>query len=102
MILYPERAGEFVFTANSAKGHLMNAKENRETLSKFGGDLRQPWVDTAKSIELDGFIARRLLDHVNGDSHDGYARSNIAQPYLFDAQEKMTARLLEGLNALSE
>ena len=39
--MYPSQAAEWIFAADSASGHLVEQKEDRATLSKWGNDLRQ-------------------------------------------------------------
>jgi hypothetical protein len=55
-ILHREQAQRFIFPALSNEGHLVDWREHREVLSKFGTDLRQ---------SLDPVSYCPLVDEVN-------------------------------------
>jgi hypothetical protein len=42
-ILYPEHAKHWLFPADSETGHLVEHKEERDVVSKWGNDLRQSY-----------------------------------------------------------
>ena len=97
--VYPENCARFIFPALSRTGHLSRAKEKRSKLSHWNGDLRQSWVNIAKEIGLDGHAARLLLNHSVGSVHDGYGSSSTTSPLCREAQDRMSARIMEGLNS---
>ena len=42
-MLYPNQADDWIFPADSESGHLVEHKENRKILAKWGNDLRQTY-----------------------------------------------------------
>jgi hypothetical protein len=51
-ILYPSQARDWVFPADSASGHVAEIKEDRDTLSKWGNDLRQTFRNIAATAHV--------------------------------------------------
>ena len=93
--MHPRQCGTFIFP--STVGCMEHCKERRHKLSHWCGDLRQTWVNASKEVGLDGYRARRLLDHSAGDAHDGYATEGKPGAHLFEAQEKVSQYLVAGL-----
>ena len=53
--MYPSQAAERIFPADSASGHLVEQKEHRSTLSKWGNDLRQSFRTIATAAGVSEF-----------------------------------------------
>jgi hypothetical protein len=51
-VLYPAQAKEWLFPADSDSGNLVEHKEDRAKLAKWGNDLRQTYRTVAKSLAL--------------------------------------------------
>ena len=89
-------AQPFIFPAHSASGHLSRAKERN--LSHVAGQLRQCWATVAKGV-MGGYEARLLLNHSAKDQHAGYEDTDTTQAPVREAQEKMSAILVEALQS---
>jgi hypothetical protein len=61
--MYPSQAAEWIFPADSETGHLVEQKEDRATLSKWGNDLRQSFRTIAAAAGVSEFDARLLMNH---------------------------------------
>jgi integrase len=48
-IIYPEQGKSWLFPADSESGHLVEHKEERNVLSKWGNDLRQSYRTLAQA-----------------------------------------------------
>jgi hypothetical protein len=60
-VLYPTQAQEWLFPADSDSGHLVEHKENRATLSKWGNDLRQTYRERPQ-----GFHVLQAIERLQG------------------------------------
>jgi hypothetical protein len=48
-IMYPKQGNSWLFPADSESGHLVEHKEERNALSKWGNDLRQSYRTIAQA-----------------------------------------------------
>ena len=71
-VIYPAESATWVFPANSALGHLVEQKEGREVLSKWGNDLRQSYRTLATMAGVSEFDARLLMNHAIPGVNAGY------------------------------
>jgi hypothetical protein len=61
-MFFPEQAEFWLFPADSASGHLVEHKEERSVLSKWGNDLRQSYRTLAQAAGVNaGYITRDKL-----------------------------------------
>jgi integrase len=73
IIMHPRQAATWIFPADSATGHIVEHKEDRSKLSKWGGDLRQSFRNMCALAGIDPLSSRLLMNHVvDRDVHDGY------------------------------
>ena len=70
--LYPLQGLEWVFPADSKSGHLSETKEDRETLSKWGNDLRQTFRTIATAAGVSEIDAKLLMNHAIPGVNAGY------------------------------
>ena len=70
--MYPSQAREWVFPADSASGHLAEAKEDRAKLSKWGNDLRQTFRTVAEATRVSEICAKLLMNHAVPGVNAGY------------------------------
>jgi hypothetical protein len=61
--VYPTLAQDWAFPADSESGHVSEAKEDRDTLSKWGNDLRQTFRTIATGAGVSEFDAELLMNH---------------------------------------
>jgi hypothetical protein len=70
--IYPLQAAEWIFPADSASGHLVEQKEDRAMLSKWGNDLRQSFRTIATAAGVSEFDAKLLMNHAIPGVNAGY------------------------------
>lgn len=93
-LMHPEHASTWVFTADSDTGHLVEQKEDRNVLSKWGNDLRQSFRTLAQVAGVSEFDARLLMNHAIPGVNAGYiTRSKILEDHL-RAQQEAISRIL--------
>lgn len=72
--MHPRAAAEWVFPADSVSGHLVEQKEDRAALSKWGNDLRQTFRTIATPAGVSEFDARLLMNHAIPGVNAGYEK----------------------------
>jgi hypothetical protein len=96
-LMHPQFAGEWVFAADSETGHLVEQKEDRAVLSKWGNDLRQSYRTLAQIAGVSEFDARLLMNHSIQGVNAGYiTRSKILEDHLRGQQEAISRVLMSG------
>jgi hypothetical protein len=70
--LYPTQARVWVFPADSASGHLAEHKEDRQTLTKWGNDLRQTYRTVAQGAGIANLDIHLLMNHSVAGVNAGY------------------------------
>ena len=105
--MHPSTALEWVFPADSATGHLVEQKEDRAILSKWGNDLRQSFRTIATAAGVSEFDARLLMNHAIPGVNAGYiTRHKLLEDHLRSQQQAISsavfAALGESLTKISE
>lgn len=78
-----------------SEGHMVEWKEKRRDLSKWGNDLRQTYRTLAAEAGVSKADVMVLMNHADRDVSDGYVtRSKIAETYLRAQQEKMSQYIM--------
>ncbi len=81
--MHSTAARKWVFPADSATGHLMEQKEDRASLSKWGNDLRQTFRTIAAAAGVSEFDARLLMNHAIPGVNAGYiTRHKLLEDHL--------------------
>lgn len=94
-VLHPEsRARAWVFPAGSEAGHIVEWREDRADLAKWGMDLRQSYVIAAEHLDISERLLKRLLNHATQDVTMGYGDRSRIWSQLLAAQERMSRHLL--------
>ena len=75
-VLYPARAQEWLFPADSASGHIAEHKEDRATLAKWGNDLRQTYRTVAQTAGIADLDVHLLMNHTVPGVNAGYITRN--------------------------
>jgi integrase len=97
-ILHREQAQRFIFPALSEEGHLVDWREHREVLSKFGTDLRQSFKTMIVECGVGKLEAKILMNHkVDQDVHDGYATTPELREHLHNCQARISAGMMARL-----
>ncbi|MGH7022031.1 MAG: integrase arm-type DNA-binding domain-containing protein [Caulobacteraceae bacterium] len=93
-LMHAERGSDWVFAADSDTGHLIEQKEDRAILSKWGNDLRQSFRTLAQVAGVSEFDARLLMNHAIPGVNAGYiTRHKILEDHL-RAQQQAISRVL--------
>ncbi|MGX9943175.1 integrase arm-type DNA-binding domain-containing protein [Bradyrhizobium denitrificans] len=89
--LQPLEARSWIFPAASAVGHLVEQKEDREVLSKWGNDLRQSYRTLATTAGVSEFDARLLMNHAIPGVNAGYiTRHKLLEDHLRSQQQEIS------------
>ncbi|HKX78580.1 MAG TPA: integrase arm-type DNA-binding domain-containing protein [Novosphingobium sp.] len=94
-IIAPRQSAEFIFPSPESKpGHIVEWKEDRATLSKWGKQLRQSYVIAAETLDISERALKRLLNHKTQDVTMGYGDRNRMWPRLLADQERISAYIM--------
>lgn len=101
--LYPDQAEFWLFPADSDSGHLIEHKEDREVLSKWGNDLRQSYRTLAQAASVSELDIHLLMNHSLPGVNAGYiTRDSLLSDHLRKQQERISAVILASVGAKSE
>jgi len=93
--MYPEQSTTWVFPAASAEGHLVEQKEDRSTLAKWGNDLRQSYRTLAQTAGVSDFDARLLMNHALPGVNAGYiTRHKLLEDHLRAQQQAISKAIM--------
>ena len=93
--MYPEQAAAWLFPATSEAGHLIEQKEDRATLSKWGNDLRQSYRTLAQTAGVSDFDARLLMNHALPGVNAGYiTRHKLLEDHLRGQQQAISKAIV--------
>src|ERR1700682_6049732 len=96
--MHPTAAAQWVFAADSETGHLVEQKEDRATLSKWGNDLRQTFRTTAIPAGVSEFDARLLMNHAIPGVNAGYiTRHKLLENHLRSQQQAISSTVSSAL-----
>lgn len=97
-MMFARQAREWIFPAAGTFGHLAEHKEDRETLSHWGGDLRQTYRTIAQAIGIFDLDIHLLMNHSAPGVSAGYiTRAKLVPTSLRNAQEKLSRAMIEGM-----
>lgn len=100
--LYPAQAKQWLFPADSESGHLVEHKENRATLSKWGNDLRQTYRTVAQTTGIADLDIHLLMNHTVPGVNAGYInRSKLLSDHLRQQQEMISRKVVEAVQQRS-
>ncbi len=95
-MFFPEQAEFWLFPADSASGHLVEHKEERNVLSKWGNDLRQSYRTLAQAAGVSELDVHLLMNHSLVGVNAGYiTRDKLLRDHLRKQQERISAIVLE-------
>ena len=86
--MYPLQSRKWIFPGDSESGHLAETKEDRDTLSKWGNDLRQTFRTIATAAGVSEFDAKLLMNHSIPGVNAGYVtRHKLLEDHLRSQQQ---------------
>jgi integrase len=98
MVLHARQSAEWVFPADSVTGHIVEHKEDRAKLAKWGGDLRQTFRNMCALAGIDPLTSRLLMNHVvDWDVHDGYITKAALMGSLRVHQQRLSTFIMDAL-----
>lgn len=99
-MMHPEEARTWIFAADSAEGHLVEHKEPRARLSKWGNDLRQTYRTMGQAAGLSRLDMHLLMNHTVPGVNEGYiTRDRLLENQLRTAQERLSRLILSASRA---
>lgn len=100
--MHPLEAREWIFPADSTEGHLVEHKEDRAVLSKWGNDLRQTYRTVATLAGVSELDAHLLMNHTAAGINAGYiTRHKLLKDHLRAQQQAISTLIFGALNATS-
>jgi integrase len=102
-VLYPTQAREWLFPADSARGHIVEHKEDRAKLAKWGNDLRQTYRTIAQTVGIGDLDIHLLMNHSVAGVNAGYiTRSKLLSDHLRQQQEMISRRMIDVLRGCAK
>jgi integrase len=90
-ILYSAQATPWLFPADSEPGHLVEHKEERNILSKWGNDLRQSYRTLAQAAGVSELDIHLLMNHSLPGVNAGYiTRDRLLRDHLRQQQQRIS------------
>jgi integrase len=97
-MLYPNQAREWLFPADSASGHMVEHKEDRARLAKWGNDLRQTYRTIAQTVGIGDLDIHLLMNHTVPGVNAGYiTRSKLLSDHLRQQQEMISRKMIDAV-----
>jgi len=89
--MHPDAAEQWIFAADSLDGHLVEQKEDRNVLSKYGNDLRQTFRTVGQAAEVSEIDIHILMNHSLQGVNAGYiTRNALLEDHLRRQQERIS------------
>jgi integrase len=90
-IMYSVQAKSWLFPADSEPGHLVEHKEERNILSKWGNDLRQSYRTLAQAAAVSELDIHLLMNHSLPGVNAGYiTRDRLLRDHLRQQQQRIS------------
>ena len=90
-ILYSAQATPWLFPADSEPGHLVEHKEERNVLSKWGNDLRQSYRTLAQAAGVSELDIHLLMNHSLPGVNAGYITCDrLLRDHLRQQQQRIS------------
>ena len=98
-IMYPEQGKSWLFPADSKPGHLVEHKEERDVLSKWGNDLRQSYRTLAQAAGVSELDIHLLMNHSLPGVNAGYiTRDRLLRDHLRQQQQRISDLVVHSLD----
>jgi integrase len=99
-IMYSEQAKSWLFPADSEAGHLVEHKEERNVLSKWGNDLRQSYRTLAQAAGVSELDIHLLMNHSLPGVNAGYiTRDRLLRDHLRQQQQRISELIVHNVEA---
>uniref|UniRef100_B0T6J1 Integrase family protein n=1 Tax=Caulobacter sp. (strain K31) TaxID=366602 RepID=B0T6J1_CAUSK len=98
--MLPEQARTWLFVGESEDGHMVEHKEDRRVLAKWGNDLRQTYRTLGAEAELSEIDMHLLMNHSLPGVNAGYiTRAKLLSTHLRTGQEKLSSLIVRASGA---
>lgn len=98
---HPIESRTWLFPADSNAGHIVETKENRESLSKWGNDLRQTYRTIATVARANTVDAKLLMNHAIPGVNEGYiTRDKLVEDHLRATQQQISDAIFAAIKDL--
>lgn len=98
--IYPEQAKTWLFPADSEAGHIVEHKESRKDLSKWGGDLRQTYRTIGQAAGVNEVDMHLLMNHSLPNVNVGYiTRHKLLLDHLRKQQQAVSSLVVKSCAA---
>jgi hypothetical protein len=95
-VLFPSQEQDWLFPADSVSGHLVEHKEDRKTLDKWGNELRQTYRTVAQAAGIADLDIHLLMNHSVPGVNAGYiTRSKLLSDHLRHQQEAISRKIAD-------
>ena len=102
-LLYPKEAETFLFPADSKSGHLVEHKEARTDLSKWGNDLRQTYRTIGQVAGVSELDMHLLMNHSLPGVNAGYVtRHRLLGDHLRKQQQAISSTVVAAIKTESQ
>ena len=93
--MYPVQAQTWLFPADSESGHLVEHKEDRADLSKWGNDLRQSYRTLGQAAGVNEVDMHLLMNHSLPGVNRGYiTRNRLLSDHLRAQQQRISSLVI--------
>jgi site-specific recombinase XerD len=97
-IMYSGQARSWLFPADSEPGHLVEHKEERGVLSKWGNDLRQSYRTLAQAAGISELDIHLLMNHSLPGVNAGYiTRDRLLRDHLRHQQQRISELVIQSV-----
>jgi integrase len=102
-LAYPAQAQDWVFPADSVSGHLVEHKEDRGILPKWGNDLRQTYRTVGQAAGIGELDIHLLMNHSIAGVNAGYiTRGKLLNDHLRQQQEIVSRKIVDAVRAYAK
>jgi integrase len=99
-VLYPTQALEWLFPADGGSGHIVEHKEDRTRLAKWGNDLRQTYRTVAQTVGIGDLDIHLLMNHTIAGVNAGYiTRSKLLSDHLRRQQHMISRKMIDAFRS---
>jgi integrase len=100
-IMFSEQGKAWLFPADSEPGHLVEHKEERNVLSKWGNDLRQSYRTLAQAAGVSELDVHLLMNHSLPGVNAGYiTRDRLLRDHLRQQQQRISQLVVQSCSNL--
>jgi integrase len=97
-VIYPGQSKIWLFPADSKPGHLVEHKEDRKDLSKWGGDLRQTYRTIGQAAGVSEVDMHLLMNHSLPNVNVGYiTRHKLLLDHLRKQQQLISSLITKSM-----